>query len=190
MNASDFQWWCGDYSDTLPCHTGVHGTLVSYTSGSALGIASTQSTATKTSTQPSTLSAYSLAVTDTGAATPAPTQRASNSLPAATNLASTNAAASTQNQSRSNGLPVALGTGIGVPLGIVAIGLVGFLFFRQAKLRDNREPVALSAGREVGANVGAGPDRLELHNAPLPYEMDGHGRWREMPGTPLVPKLL
>lgn len=171
---------------------------MNYTSGSVLGVALSTSTfslaAKDISTQPNTLTSTSPAIALTEAPAPAPalTQRTSSGLPTATGVPSTdqaseNAATSARSQSQSSSLPSAIGAGIGVPLGIAAVGFIGFLYSRHVKSKDKRKAQSSSHESRVKADVGR--LRTELHNIPLPYEMDDDGR-PELPGSQLVLKIV
>ena len=179
------QWWCGDEGKTAPCQTGIDADFVSYTSASALVISSRTSTlssaATDISTQPSALSlSSSINPSSNGALLPQ-TQRGSASLTtetcdASTNHASMSTVTSVQNQPQSSSLPIAIGAGIGVPLGIAAIGFLGFLFSRDAKLKkDKRKPVIPSADSGLKPNTDES-SRGEEHNTHLLHELMANDR--------------
>lgn len=202
-----YQWWCGNQWITPPCQSGVDANFVTYTSGHFLGTASFGSTSLSsviadTSTKPNSFSSTSQLSSSSSSSSPAtifanpaaPThiQRSSSSLPTATNAASTgqvptNAAASASSQSQSNSLPSAIGAGIGVPLGIAAVGFIVFLISRQANSKVERKSINSSHESEVEAD--ARRFRTELHDTPLPDEMEDDGR-PELPGSQLVLKVV
>lgn len=174
--------------ETVPCQTGPDSSFVSYTGGSAQGIApitSILSSAIDTSTKPISLSSSSTAVTSIDTATPKQDQHESINLLTAkdtvpTSHAPTTAETSAQGQPQSNKLPTAIGVGIGVPLGIATIGFLGFLFTRETKLKDKRKSINSSYESALKVNVNASP--MELRDTHRPYELEDSGR-NEMPGT-------
>ena len=171
------QWWCGNDEETAPCQTGPNASFVSYTAGSAQGIAPITSSilspsAIDTSTKPTTSfsSSSSTAVTSIDD-TNTPTQDLHESTLGLSSTAKdddapisrspTTAAISSalpgQPQS-SNKLPTAIGVGIGVPLGIATVGFLGFLFTRQTNLKDKRKSIAI---KNPSSRGGSG---LQINN--------------------------
>ena len=176
-NTSDGdQWWCGDERKTSACQTGRDAHFVSYISGIALAIPTTISTPSSAAKDPSTAST-SLSSSLSVRSSPSTATDVSS-----TDHPSTNAATSAQGRPQSSSVPTAIGVGIGVPLGIAALGILGFLCIRQAKKKkDQTEFIGLSSESERTPSVGGVPV-AELQDAPLPYEMGDDGS-PEMPGT-------
>ncbi|KAM0804983.1 hypothetical protein BDR22DRAFT_817482 [Usnea florida] len=95
-------------------------------------------------------------------------------------------AVSAQTKERSATLPTALGVGIGVPLGIAAVGLLGFLFWKEIARQRKSEPLPRSSQEMVlnnGAHFGTTNIRgssNELHGTQPANEMDGGAKF-ELP---------
>ena len=191
---------------TMPCQTSDAGHFVNYTGGHFVGTplrpntleesSSTRpflSGAAPTSTQHET---FSPSTTTTGSAPVDPTSASKASsnqsqphwdtLPTTKGVsppeqAFTNSAASTKNPSHSSSLPTATGLGIGIPLGIAATGFLGYLFAREARLKEDRKKVAsrVESGKE---KARVGESMPELNDEDRPFEMTGDGIF-ELPGT-------
>lgn len=182
------QWWCGNDEETPPCQTGPDSSFVTYTGGSALLIAPTTSilsSAIDTSTKPASPSSSSTAITSIDAAKPTQNPHESIGLSAAKDAVPTShapraVATSAQGQPQSNKLPIAVGVGIGVPLGIATIGFLGYLFTRETKLKAKRKSTTSSHESRSKVNVDASP--MELRDTQRPYELGDSAR-NEMPGT-------
>ena len=91
-----------------------------------------------------------------------------------------------KSQERSASLPTAIGFGVGIPLGIAAIGFLGFLFWRAAERERKSKSRILSQEHALGngdQSASVVIDRLgnELPDAQLPSELDDTGK-RELPG--------
>ena len=115
-------WWVGDSGSVTPCESGERASFTTWPSAK-IGkvIQRTKALSTSAST--------------TAAATPSVVDVPSIA------LSTTKASATATNQPRqssdgSSRLPVALGAGIGIPLGVAAVGFLAFLFWkvRQQKL--------------------------------------------------------
>ena len=146
-SSGEVQWWCGDIKEVMQCEIGVNASFVKYPSGSISGtapVASNSSSLMHTWTQPSTSSSYFPTHLSTEAAARTKTLRKSTSLSTATGVGSTaststSPVASAQNRSQSSNLLTAISAGIGVPLGIAAIGHNVFLFLRGVKSSDGTQ---------------------------------------------------
>ena len=99
----------------------------------------------------------------------AQTQRRSANLP-------TNPPAPAQSQEHSASLPTAIGFGVGIPLGIAAIGFLGFLFWKATERQRKSKSQILNQKRALGhgaQSASAVIDRpgTELPDAQLPIEL-------------------
>ena len=89
---------------------------------------------------------------------------------------------SAQTEERSATLPTALGVGIGVPLGIATIGLLGFLFWKEIARQRKSEPQPRSSQETVlnnGGHFGTTNDRgwsNELRDTQSVGELEGQGK--------------
>lgn len=188
------QWWCGRDEDTKACQSGNNATFNTYTSGFDLGTPpvtpSTSSAATDSSdlatttlfagpsSEATTVPASSPAKTSTGPPLSAQTQGQSTDLPI-------DPPAPARTQGHSASLPIAIGVGIGIPLGIFGIGLLVLLFWREAARQRRSKSQILSQGtvlrkehRGVAAAVGGG--WRELPDTQLPSQLEDTGK-RELP---------
>ena len=99
----------------------------------------------------------------------AQTQRRSTNLP-------TDPPAHAQGQENSASLPTAIGFGVGIPLGIAAIGFLGFLFWKAAGRQRKSKSQILSQKHALGngdQSASAVIDRpgTGLPDAQLPIEL-------------------
>lgn len=184
------EWWCGNETETTACQIGINASFVSYTRGTILGfppLTSSPSAFTKTlgdpvttifSVQPSSgaisVSMSSSSFTSTSSALSAQNQKQSISLP-------TDPPVSASTQKHSTSLPTAIGVGIGIPLGIIAIGFLSFLFWKEAVLQRKsksqilRQKIGSKNDGQVGAATLDSP-RTELHDIQPLRELDGQQR--------------
>ena len=183
------QWWCGNSSDTTPCQIGVNASFVSYIDGTILGlppVTSSPSTATKdfsnivTTTfsaggipEATTVTASSLAKTFTDNLVSAQPTAQSSRRP-------TNPPAPTQTQDSAANLPTAIGVGISVPLGIATIGLLGFLFWKEAARQRRSKPrilsqLVLDKGEQSAVTASKSPC-FEMPDDQRPGELGGNSR--------------
>ena len=194
-NTEPGQWWCGNVGVTQICQSGKQAYFRDYTSGSILGFppitvspsAATQSScevatttfylptsaATQSSCELATTTFYILASSPAKMSTTplfsAQTQRRSTNLP-------TDPPARGQRQENSGSLPTAIGFGVGIPLGIAAIGFLGFLFWKAAGRQRNSKSHILSHKHALGngdQSASAVVDRpgTGLPDAQLPIEL-------------------
>ena len=182
--------WCGNESETAACQTGIDAYFFDYKTGSVLGIppvTSSSSTATQTTTfsagptlKSTSVQASSLTQTSTNSAVPTQAQKQSTNQP-------TDSPAPTQNQEHSASTPTAIGIGIGVPLGIAAIGFLSLLLWKEGRRQrtsksriQNHEPTL--GNIDHSATVDIDGCWRELPDAPLPRELDGVSR-AELPSV-------
>ena len=177
VNYEPSQWWCGDVSVTPICQSGNQAHFRDYTSGSILGfppITSSPSAATQSSCDWATTTFYipasSPAKMSTAPSLSAQTQRRSTNLP-------TDPPAPAQSQEPAASLPTAIGFGVGIPLGIAAIGFLGFLFWKAAGQERKSKSRILSQNYALGhgdQSASALIDRpwAELPGAQLPIELE------------------
>ena len=212
-NSEPSQWWCGDVGVTPICHSGNQAYIHDYTSGSILGFpptTSSPSAATQSSCKLATTTFYVPAYSPTKMCSdpslPVQTQRRSTNLPTAlspakistasslpvqtqtwsTNLP-TNPPAPAASQKHSASLSTAIGFGVGIPLGIAAIGFLSFLFWKVAGWQRKSKRGTLSQEHALGhghQSTNAVINRMwtELPDAQLPIELDDTSR-REPPST-------
>ena len=105
------------------------------------------------------------------------------------NQASTNPAISAQSPPQSSSPSIAIGVGIGVPLGIAVTGFLGILFAHEARLKKEKTKVVSPIDKgEVKASVGGPMPELDDKQRPLELRGDGVS---ELPGTAaqIVPKF-
>lgn len=93
-------------------------------------------------------------------------------------------------QEHSTNLPIAIGAGVGIPLGIAVIGFLGFLFWKEAVRQRKSKPQLLSPviGSKNDGQVGAAtldPPWNELHDIQIPRELGGQER-TELHSTEVV----
>ena len=121
---NNIEWWCGNDFETTVCQTGISASFVNYTSGYILG--------------------YPFVTYSPSAPTESPSNLVNITFSAETNLKSTivleSPLANTftgppvppQTEEYSTSPLTAIGVGIGIPLGIVAIGFFGFLVLERS----------------------------------------------------------
>lgn len=191
-------------SVTPICQSGNQGFFHDYTSGSILGfppITASPSVATQSSCELATTTFYipasaatqsscELATTtlyppassptkmSTAPSLSAQTQRLSTHLP-------TGPPAPAQSQEHPTILSTAIGLGLGIPLGIAAIGFLGFLYWKATERQRKSKSQLLSQEHAQGngdqsASVVIDRPRIELPDAQLPRELDDTGM-RELP---------
>ena len=171
------QWWCGDVSVTSICQSGNQAYFLDYTSGSILGfppMTSSPSAATQSSCDLATITFYisasSSSKVSTAPSLSAQTQKRSTALP-------TDPPAPAQSQEHSASLPTAIGFGVGIPLGIAAIGFLGFLFWQAAGRQSKSKSRVLSQKNALehsdqSASAVIDRPRTELPDAQLPSELE------------------
>jgi len=86
-----------------------------------------------------------------------------------------------------------MGAGIGVPLGVAALGLLGFLFWREARRNSIRKPQVLKVGdgssRDEASAEADGQARIgELSDSQRPWEADPSAVKVELPGSQTEPR--
>ena len=115
-------WWCGDNKNETPCQTASKalGTLQGLTGGSILGVAS----------MPSSTSTATSSIASIPSSPPKPT----STLPLSVITTTAQPASCTPETNWT----LALGAGIGVPLGIAIIGFISFLVWKESRMRKNR----------------------------------------------------
>ena len=91
-----------------------------------------------------------------------------------------------QKQEHSASLPTAIGVGIGLPLGIATIGLLGFLIWKEAAQQRRNKPQTTSLGsvaniRDQSAIAAADAAYAELLDTQRPGEL-GNKSPTELPG--------
>ena len=160
INHGASQWWCGDSGEAIPCQNVSVGHLVDFTGGPVLGfppITSSASVEGSTTTSPQGSGATS-------------SSRSSPGLVASPT--------SSQAPQQSSKTPIAIGAGIGAPLGLAAIGLLAFLFWRES--RGTR---AVNS-RALPDVPNSRPRRLrELLGSEAAWEADHRPRTVEMAGV-------
>lgn len=136
-------WWCGNSTAATPCQDigNSTGEFVTYTGGTVLGL------------PPVTSSSLSTSATAADArTTPNSNSPAITSAVSSEQTTSAQAGASTASsinkpslQTRPN-YATAVGAGIGVPLGIAAMGCLAFFFWREGRRNHLLEPPQIDAG--------------------------------------------
>ena len=176
VNNGPIRWWCGDSTVTTPCQSGVNASFYNPTTASELGlppVTFSQSVATKT-VNGLVIIIFSPGLTDSKATTVPAMTYTDPSVPA-------------QTPAHSASLPTAVGFGVGIPLGIAAIGFLGFLYWRAVGRQDKSRSRILSQENALGngdrsASVAIDRPWPRLPDAQLPIELDDFGR-RELPST-------
>ena len=176
LNNGPIQWWCGDESETTACRNGIDAYFLNYTKGSILGFPPITSYSSAGTT------VFSDIVTTTFSAGPT----SNPTIVLASSPSKTSAAPSTpsQKQGHSASLPTAIGVGVAVPLGIAALGFLGFLFWKEVGRRQSRmlsQESTLGTGNESTTAAIKG-QWTELPDIQTPRELGGTGR-RELPST-------
>ena len=178
VNNGPVRWWCGDTSVTPACQSGDSASFYILTNASELGfppMTFSQSVATRDLSDLVT-NIFSSGTTNSKATiVPA-------SSPAKTY---TDASVPAQTPEHSANLTTAIGVGVGVPLGIAAIGFLGFLFWRATERKHKNKSRILNQEHALGDSDQSAKlvnDRqwTELPDAQLPRELDDTGK-RELP---------
>ena len=168
VNNGPIRWWCGDEAVTPPCQSGVNASFLIPTAASELGLPPVTFSQPVGTKNPSDLvtTLFSSGTTD----------------PKATY---TNPSVPAQTPEHSANLTTAIGVGVGVLLGIAAIGFLGFLSWKLAerkckgKSRIQSQEHAQGNG-DQSASVVIDRPRTELPDAQLRRELDDTGM-RELP---------
>lgn len=150
--SSDY-WWCGGRTATA-CQTGIDASTFDINGGSLQTIL----------TELNTVSSTSLTTTSTSSTTASITSSPASIIgsPPITITATATAAVAVANggSNKSSNTSVAIGAGVGIPLGIAALGFLGFLIWREQKLRKQRrgdkvvaKPTQQSSPSELSGHV-------------------------------------
>ena len=177
LNNGPIQWWCGNESKTTACRDGVDAYFLNYTKGSVLGFPPV------TSFSSAGTNFFTDIVTTTFSAQP--TSDSTSVLVSSPSKTSTDSSLPTQTQGRSTSLPTAIGAGVGVPLGIASLGLLGFLIWKQVGRQRTSQSRVLSQGPTLRtgdqpATAAFRGQWTELPDIQIPRELDGTGR-KELP---------
>ena len=190
LNNGIIQWWCGNESETTACQTGINAYFPDYTSGSILGfppVRPSPSAATRYSSYivPTTISAGAgsnvITVSGSSSAKPATKPLVSAQIVGQSTGLPTGSSVPAQAQEHSASLPTAIGAGIGVPLGIATIGILGFLFWKEA-VRQRRSNLQTLRQETMRGNEDSSPataieePRAEFPDTPLPRELGDTGK--------------
>ena len=184
------EWWCGNETETTACQIGISASFISYTPGSILGfppLTSSPSAITKNVDDPVTTTfsaepnsgAISVSTSSSSYTSASPSLCAQNPKQSISLPTDPSMPASTQKHSTS--LPTAMGAGIGIPLGIAILGLLGFLFWKKAVRQRKSRPQILSQeiGSKKDSQIGAAtldPPWKEMHDIRFPRELNGQER--------------
>ena len=177
INHGPSTWWCGDSGAATPCQDVKVGRFVNYTGGVVLGFPAYTSSAS--SQIAGTTSIRILGDSSSVSATVAST------------LSATTAPASSQTSHQNSHIALAIGVGTGVPLGVSALGLLSFLFWRETKRtkvtrkadgqrsRDDGHKDDSSQCRAKKGNIG------ELPNSQMTAELDPGTEKVELANDPI-----
>ena len=165
---NEIEWWCGNNSETTPCQTGINASFVSYTGGYILGFPPVTYSPSVPTKSPSNLVTTTFSVETSSKSTIVPESPLANT--------STGPPVPAQTQEHSTSPLIAIGVGIGIPLGIAAIGFLVFLFWKEALRQRRSKPRILS--QDIGLNSGG-------HFAATAIE----GQWTELPDAQLPREL-
>ncbi len=187
-------WWCGDGT---VCEGSSSASFIQYTSGSILGFPTiaTISTQLATTTQPQS-AATSVARTNSPSASnsiPASILSASSqeSLANPVSAAGTHTASSESSQTPHPAASMAtgIGAGVGVPLGIAVVGLIGFLFWKEARRKDKVKPRHPALRNDVSSRDWTSAELhderwiTEMSDHQVPWELDHRAGKVELPGV-------
>lgn len=162
--------WCCDEEDALfTPEPQMFGTIWFHAENTSVS-----STSIRSAGQPSTVMS-----TSTGVSTGQRTSSSSNP----TSLSPTPAGSS------QSSLPLAVGAGVGVPLGVLALGIIGFLVWRERRTRGElqrqwKQQWQIEQQKRNGAQdtLGIGKDGHRPEDSqPSPTNVS-NVRWHELPG--------
>lgn len=172
LNDGAPKWWCGQNEFTQACQSGTSAHFNDYTAGVVLRTPPVSSSPSSTAIDSSQMVTTALFAGPSSEAT--------------TVLASSLAKTSTgppfaQTQEHSASLPIAIGVGVGIPLGVFGIGLLVFLFWKEAARQRRSQSQTLSQGtvlrkedRSAAAAFEGG--QSELSDTQLSGELEDTGK--------------
>ena len=163
-------WWAGDEQETTPCKSGKSATFTIWPSANVgkvikPGGSSSSVLSTAGSSSPLARSTHSVSTTNMDPST--------GSSILETSVATRSGTTNTENND--NKLPTALGAGLGIPLGIAAVGFLVFLFWR---VRRQQTTIGQSRHR-ISRQQLEMRDHTDVRNR----ELDGMEIRREMPAS-------
>ena len=156
-------WWAGDEQETTPCKSGKSATFTIWPSanvGKVIKSGGSSSSVLSTTGSSSPLARSTLSVSTTTSIVE-------------TSVATRSGTANTE--TNENKLPTALGAGLGIPLGIAAVGFLAFLYWR---VRQQKTTIGQSRHRISRQQL-----EMREHTDVRNRELDGIEIRREMPAS-------
>ncbi|KAI9873290.1 MAG: hypothetical protein M1830_000579 [Pleopsidium flavum] len=176
--AQGLSWWCG-HEELQPCQSS-NGHFVNYLSGA---IRVRASTTTTLSSPINSASEYGPAsgVAATNVSTP-PDRASATSYHAANRSDNNSTASPVPSSTGSSHIATAIGFGVGVPLGIAALGFLGFLFYRERWRGQASEQLQANNRKAVRNSQRESIQEVSPIQRLWPQELHAEGRTVEAGG--------
>lgn len=176
-------WWCGQKTATA-CHTGKGAMTFGVAGGALQTIVPEPGAASSTSLTTSSPSNTATSATSSSASLV-------GSAPLTITATATSTVENNGGSDKSNKTPVAIGAGVGIPLGIAALGFLGFLIWREKNLRKQHGGEEVTPSRtQLEYSPTSGATTMQQRSPVPPYgELTGDTAERELVAPPPVHEM-